>query len=69
MQAQTGDWQAVMNIPPGSRITVNATHRVRCVFLRAAGDELVCEYTHRDLFPIDPPEIKLDRPSVREIRL
>jgi hypothetical protein len=68
-QAQTGNWQAVENIKPGSRISVKAEHRVRCIFRYATDDELVCKRIHRGLFRSAPPEIAFDRPSVREVRL
>lgn len=69
VQAQSGGWRAVENITPGSRISVKAKHRVRCIFQRATEDELVCERMNRGLLRIAPPEIELDRPSVREVRL
>jgi hypothetical protein len=42
-QAQTGDWQAVQNLKPGSRILVKAQHRYLCSMEGATDDELVCE--------------------------
>jgi hypothetical protein len=42
-QAQTGDWQAVQNLKPGSYILVKAQHRYRCSLESATDDELICE--------------------------
>jgi hypothetical protein len=42
-QAQTGDWQAVQNLKPGSYILVKAQHRYRCSVESATDDELICE--------------------------
>jgi hypothetical protein len=67
-QAQTGDWQAIENLKPGTRISVKARHRVRCVFQRASQDELACERFDR-LFRTLPSKIVFDRQSVREVRL
>jgi hypothetical protein len=41
--AQTGDWQTVENLKPGSYILVKAQHRYRCSLESATDDELVCE--------------------------
>ncbi len=68
-QAQTGDWQAVENVRPGSRISVRAKYRVRCIFQRATQDELVCERIQSGLIRISLSEITFDRWSVREGRL
>jgi hypothetical protein len=43
-QAQTGDWQAVQDIPPGSEISVKTeSGSARCVFENATDTELRCE--------------------------
>jgi len=42
-QSQTGDWQAVQNLKPGSHILVKAQHRYRCSVEGATDDELICE--------------------------
>ena len=67
-QAQTGDWQAVENLKPGTRISVKARHRVRCIFQGATLDELTCKRSDR-LFRTLSSEIVFDRQSVREVRL
>ena len=66
-QAQAGDWQAVMNIKPGTLISVKARHRVRYRFELASPDELVCKPPR--FFHIGPSKITIDRQSVREVRL
>jgi hypothetical protein len=66
-RAQTGDWQAVENLRPGTRISVKARHRVGCVFQRATEDELACRRLYRSLRLSS--EIVFDRQSVREVRL
>jgi len=67
MQAQTGDWQAVMNLRRGTCITVKARHRTRCFFKRATEDQLVCKPPR--LLWLGPVERRFDRQSVREVRL
>jgi hypothetical protein len=67
-RAQTGDWQAVENLRPGTRISVKARHRIRCIFQRASQDELACERPDR-LYRTLSSEIVFDRQSVREVRL
>jgi hypothetical protein len=44
--AQTGDWQAVKNLQPGTKISVHSAgpfHNL-CVFERATDEQLVCEH-------------------------
>jgi hypothetical protein len=67
VQAHTGDWQAVEKLTPGTRISVRAQHRIRCVFQRATDDELACKRLYRSLALSS--EIVFDRQSVREVRL
>ena len=66
-QAQTGDWQDVVNLKRGTRITVKTRHRTRCFFKTATDDELVCK-PPRSLW-LRPAERRFDRQSVREVRL
>ena len=76
-RARTGDWQAVRNLPPGTRISVRS-HRVfgrdTCFFLHATDDHLVCERAlHRRsriliVLPI-PSEVVHERSRVREVRV
>lgn len=67
-QAQTGEWQAVQSLRPGTRIRVKTLHPVQCVFQRATEDELTCERFYR---VIQPPlsEVVFDRRSIREVRI
>src|SRR5450631_3391955 len=74
--AQTGDWEAVKNLPPGTRISVRSGHlfiRNTCFFLSATDDQLVCEralYSRRHMIvPPIPPEAVYERNRVREVRL
>jgi len=44
--AQTGDWQAVKNLQPGTKISVHSAspfHNL-CIFERATDEQLVCEH-------------------------
>lgn len=66
-RAQTGDWQAVVSLPLGARISVLTRHRIPCILVRVNDDELVCAPVHRPWFGSDT--ITFDRQRVREIRL
>ena len=74
--AQTGNWQAVQDLQPGTRISVRANHsfgRNPCFFLSANDEQLVCErvlHSRRRMIisPI-PPEAVYQRSRVREVRL
>ncbi|MGH9746128.1 MAG: hypothetical protein ACRD59_08470 [Candidatus Acidiferrales bacterium] len=68
-QAQTGSWQAVENLSPGSIITVRARHHVRCVFRSATDDRLICDPIQRGPIPLGPDETIYDRQDIREVRL
>lgn len=73
--AQKGDWQAVKNLPPGTRISVKAEHFLTntCFFLNATDDQLVCERTlhgrRRMLNQPIPYQAFYERSKVREVRL
>lgn len=67
LQAQTGDWRAVENLKPGTRISVKARHRILCVFQAATDDELVCKPLR--FSRLGPAESRFDRQTVREVRL
>ncbi|HEX9112296.1 MAG TPA: hypothetical protein VF845_12520 [Terriglobales bacterium] len=74
--AQTGDWQAVKDLQPGTRISVRSDHLFihnTCFFLSATDDQLVCERAvhsrRRMLIPPLPPEAIYERSRVREVRL
>ena len=61
-QAQTGDWQAVQDIPVGSYISVKSYPRsARCFFVNATDWELFCE--QRGL------RIDFHRQNIRQVRL
>lgn len=65
-QAQTGDWQAVQDIPPGSEISVKTqSGSARCVFENATDTELRCE---RRLGK-SPRSVTFDRQGIRRVRL
>ena len=66
-QAQTGDWQAVKNLRPGTRISVKTQHRYPCFFASATEDELVCNGPDRLLRL--PPRMTFSRGEIREIRM
>jgi len=66
-QTQAGDWQAVVNLKPGTRISLKAQHHILCVFQAATDDELVCK-PKRFLW-LGPRESRFDRQSIREVRL
>src|SRR3989442_2953949 len=68
-QAQTGDWRAVENLKPRSRISVKVHLRTICFFLRATHDELVCELPADHRIPFGPFQLTFDRRSIREVRL
>ena len=74
--AQTGDWQAVKRLQPGTRISVRSNHlfiRNMCFFLSATDDQLVCERAvharRRIILPPIPTEAVYERSRVREVRL
>lgn len=62
-QAQTGDWQAVQDIPPGSLISVKTQFgTTRCAFQVAGDAELYCDAGtfHRQSIR----RVRLERPNV-----
>ena len=65
-QAQTGDWQALQNLKPGSYILVKAHHRYRCSVEGATDDELICEgHLPRSL---RVSTLRIPRSEVHEVR-
>jgi hypothetical protein len=61
-QAQTGDWQAVKKILPGSRIFVKSyPQSARCEFENATETELFCERSNL--------RIDFHRQNIRQVRL
>jgi hypothetical protein len=67
-QGQAGDWRAVENLAPGSRISVKIRFHMRCDFRRATEAALFCEPTQRGPF-FGPHEIRFDRKHIREVRV
>src|SRR5437899_2012893 len=67
-QGQAGDWRAVENLAPGSRISVKIRFHMLCDFRRATEAALVCELTLRGPF-FRPHEIAFGRKHIREVRL
>jgi hypothetical protein len=70
--AQTGDWEAVRNLPPGTRISVRDGHPFHnlCIFQRATDDQLFCERILHGLSRgMIPPEAVYPRDKVRDVRL
>jgi uncharacterized protein YcfJ len=66
--AQAGDWRAVENLAPGTRISVNLRFHMLCDFRRATDARLVCEPVRRPIL-IGPREITFDRKAIREVHL
>src|SRR5437870_13133404 len=65
-QAQTGDWQAVKNLKPGSQVIVKAQRGYSCSVEGANDDQLVCEVQeHRSL---RTSTLTIPRAEVREVR-
>jgi hypothetical protein len=67
-QAQTGDWQAVRNLPAGAYISVKTHYRFPCVFRAATEDELTCRRDGRYIGENASSEMKIARQDVREVR-
>ena len=66
-QAQTGDWQAVKNLKPGSQVIVKAQRGYSCSVEGANDDQLVCEVQeHRSL---RTSTLTIPRAEVREVRV
>jgi hypothetical protein len=70
--AQTGDWQAVRSLQPGTKISVYSAslfHNL-CIFERATDEQLVCEHImHGPRGLIVPSEYVYERKRIREVRL
>ena len=69
--AQRGDWQAVKNLAPGTRISVKARGvfaQSLCDFERATDNQLFCERAWRSR-SFASPESVYDRKMVGEVRL
>jgi hypothetical protein len=69
-RAQSSGWQRVMNLRPGTEISILRGHRFRCTFVEATDEELVCERgTFLPLGPIFRKEFTFRRDDLREVRL
>ena len=75
-RAQTGDWQAVKALQPGTRISVRPNRsfvRNTCFFLSATDNQLVCERVlhgrRRMIIPPIPTQAVYERGKMREVRL
>ena len=69
--AQTGDWQAVKNLQPGTKISVQSGTRfhILCTFEYATDEQLLCERVLRGpRGPVIPPERTYARAKIREVR-
>ena len=67
-EAQTGDWQAVRNLPPGAYITVKTQYQFGCHFRSASEEELICGHAGQGSMGRDSTAMRIDRQSVREVR-
>ena len=65
-EAQTGNWRAVENLPPGRQISVKAQRRYFCVLESTNDSELVCE-VHLRRTP-RTSTITIPQAEVREVR-
>jgi hypothetical protein len=67
--AQVKSWQNVQDLPAGTPISVKAEHRIRCVFVIATDQELVCEppIPGQFMFP-GSHQVRLERRSIHEVR-
>lgn len=67
-QAQSGDWQAVRNLPSGAYISVKTHYRFPCVFRGATEDELTCGRNGRYIGENGSSGMKIARQGVHEVR-
>lgn len=65
-QTVTGDWVAVRNLMPGTRISVKAQHRYRCSIEEVTDDELVCR---RNAPRWSRVTLVIPRSEIREVRI
>jgi hypothetical protein len=65
-QAQTGDWRAVENLAPGTRISVKIRFHMLCNVTRVTDAALMCDLVHQR---IRPGEMTFNRKLIREVRL
>lgn len=68
-QAQKGDWQAVKDLPSGTRISVKTRVWFTCILERATDEVLACDLTLDGGIWHSSSEVKLDRRKIHEVRL
>jgi len=66
-QAQTGDWQAVENLKPGSSTLVKVQRRYLCYVENATDNELVCKVHQPRSLRLST--LTIPRAQVREVHL
>jgi hypothetical protein len=69
--AQTGDWQAVKDLRPGTKISVQYGHfHNLCIFEQATDEQLACDHVfHGPRGAFTPLERVYERNKIREVRL
>ncbi len=68
-QAQKGDWSAVEQLAPGTRISVKTSVRLVCYFESATEDDLYCEMRQHARFATVDSGRHYDRKRIREVRV
>jgi hypothetical protein len=67
--AQVRSWQNVQALQPGTPIAVKSAQKIRCNFVAATDEELVCEGASpgQFMFP-DSQQFRFQRASIRQVR-
>lgn len=65
--SRSGDWQAVKNLMPGTRISVKTGHRYRCVVEGVTDEELLCEAHVPRSFRMNT--LVIHRREIQEVRI
>jgi hypothetical protein len=66
--AQTGDWQTVETLKPGTVVSIKTRHRYLCTVDHVTSRELVCQPRGARIVP-SPLSAGFPRAEIREIRL
>lgn len=66
-RGRSGDWQAVKNLLPGTRISVKTGHRYRCAVEGVTDEELLCEAHVPRSFRMNTLVIR--RREIHEVRI
>lgn len=66
LQAQTGDWKTVRNLPAGTHLIVKAQRNYSCDLEGATDDELIC--AARQLRSPGTTVVRIPRADVHEVR-